>query len=132
MFANLSLLLVTNIFYIFTVLSNLWKTKEDIFPPPYTTADFSPFLFPHQGDWSQAITLHVTVPGGGVVGISEGAGVSSIGVSFAGGLGSETASVAAGVSFGGAAPKLTENGKNTWLKAANITIEELYAFKGTL
>ena len=53
------------------------------------------------------------LPGGGVVGISKGAGVSCVGVSFAGGLGSETAAVAAGVSFGGAAPKLTEK----WKKA---------------
>ena len=78
----------------FTLLSHLWRTNGA-----------------HQGDWSQAITLHVTIPGGGVVGISEGIGISSGGVSFAGGLGSETAAVAAGVSFGGGtAPKSTENG----------------------
>ena len=82
-------------------------------PIPLPTFPISLFPLPHQGDWSQAITLHVTVPGGGVVGISEGAGVSSVGVSFAGGLSSETAAVAAGVSFGGAAPKLTEKWKKT-------------------
>ena len=98
--------------------------REKLPPPPYTPADFSLFPFPHQGDWSQAITLHVsTVPGGGVVGISEGAGVSSVGVSFAGGLGSETPAVAAGGSFGGAAPKLKRNEKkNTLLTAANFTL----------
>ena len=100
------------------------EDKGGHFPPPYTHADFSPFPFPHQEDWSKAITLHVTVPGGGVVGISEGAGVSSVGVSFAGGLGSETAAVAAGVSFGGAAPKLTEKWKkkNTLLTTANFAL----------
>lgn len=89
----------------------LMEDKGGHFPPSLHPADFSLFPFPHQEDWSQDITLHVTVPGGGVVGISEGAGVSSVGVSFAGGLGSETAAVAAGVSFGGAAPKLTEKWK---------------------
>lgn len=80
----------------------------DFFYTPFTLVEDKGA---HQGDWSQAITLHVTIPGGGVVGISEGIGISSGGVSFAGGLGSETAAVAAGVSFGGGtAPKSTENG----------------------
>ena len=52
------------------------------------------------------------LPGGGVVGISEGAGVSSGGVSFAGVLGSGAAAVGAGVSFGGVAPVNQENGKH--------------------
>ena len=102
----------------------LMKDKGGHFPPSLHPDDFSLFPFPHQEDWFQDITLHVTVPGGGVVGISEGAGVSSVGVSFAGGFGSETAAVAAGVSFGGAAPKLTEKWrkKNTLLTIANFTL----------
>ena len=110
--------------YFYSPFKLVENKREKLSPPPYTPADFSLFPFPHQGDWSQAITLHVsTVPGGGVVGISEGAGVSSVGVSFAGGLGSETPAVAAGGSFGGAAPKLKRNGKkNTLLTAANFTL----------
>ena len=93
----------------------LVENKREKLPPP-SLYPCRLFPFPHQGDWSQAITLHVsTVPGGGVVGISEGAGVSSVGVSFAGGLGSETPAVAAGGSFGGAAPKLKRNGKKKTL-----------------
>lgn len=98
----------------------LVEDKGGYFSPPYTPANFSLFPFPHQGDWSQAITLHVTVPGGGVVGISEDAGVSSVEVSFAGGLGSETAAVAAGVSFGGAAPKLTEKWKKKFVNSSQL------------
>lgn len=97
--------------------------QRGTFSPLPTPCRLSLFPFPHQEDWSQDITLHVTVPGGGVVGISEGAEVSSVGVSFAGGLGSETAAVAAGVSFGGAAPKLTEKWKKkTLLTTANFAL----------
>ena len=102
--------------------------KGGYFPPSLHPCRLSLFPFPHQGDWSQAITLRVTVPGGGVVGISEGAGVSSVGVSFAGGLGSETAAVAAGVSFGGAAPKLTEK----WKKKHFVNNSQLHSLTPTI
>jgi len=96
-------------------------------PPSPLPIPLPTFPFSSPRRLVQAITLHVTVPGGGVVGISEGAGVSSVGVSFAGGLGSETPAVAARVSFGGAAPKLTEKWKkkkkkNTLLTAAKFTL----------
>ena len=47
------------------------------------------------------------IPGGGAVGISESVGgVSSDGISLAGGLTSGAAVLAAGASLGGAAPKI--------------------------